>query len=429
MRRFSKIRFIGYPIPTTPSQAIRVASGGVAGVYLGNPDIQTDIENRINIMKNAVTHARAQLPSDDCDVMNLFVAPEFFFHGDQGPYIYSRPEDNPVILLQNRLAECFPANEYPHWTFIFGTAVTSQVQNIDFVYQSPDVHTRNNIVKSLVENLNTSYGPLQREIQSMLKNFVNTCHTYPSVEVRNRALIHSNSTLNLPGTILKTDMMTTEKYYSSCIDFLLYEINGKSVITEQMTNYPVLDLSGGDAKLEPMDPYAIYSQNTLDFGIEICLDHFDTRLRRNIENQHPSVKGLAVQVIPSCGIQISGPSVAAKAGGYVFNCDGNYALTPDHPGNMSATSGSPTQGGINGVDSWFVNYQDAEYPKYAGHTQLARVDQPATGGDPNGANSTNATYQKFDCEVQVVDVEPTDNLCDYFAGGPGQIHIYGPCEL
>ena len=73
----------------------------------------------------------------------------------------------------------------------------------------------------------------------------------------------------------------TEKYYFSNEDLLLYDVNGrKDVVTEQMVTYPLIDLTGGDFKKDPLDKYSIFRQNYpeghaaipyLDMAVEICL--------------------------------------------------------------------------------------------------------------------------------------------------------------
>ena len=84
---YSKIRFIGYAIPTTPGNLIPIGNpngpGAVAGTYLGNANVSKDIDNRIKVLKNAVDLAKAKLPKgeDLKSIVNLFVAPEFYFHG------------------------------------------------------------------------------------------------------------------------------------------------------------------------------------------------------------------------------------------------------------------------------------------------------------------------------------------------------------
>lgn len=439
-KQYSKIRFIGYAIPTTPAKYVSIGDpngpGAVAGTYLGDPDCRDDIRNRIEILKNAVDTAKALLPEGD-GVINLFTAPEFYFHGPLGPYIYSTPDLDPVDLLKQELAAVFNADDYPGWIFVFGSAVTSMIKDLDNTLNSSSTKIRNKIVRTLSEQWLNAYGPLKGVIFDMLVNFIKVCHSYPCCMVRNRSVIVGNIPIRTPQKDIETQIMTTEKYYVSNEDFVLYEADDKDVITEQMTAYPPIDLSAGDAKQGDFDVYAIFRQNdidpdnpiktsVMDYGVEICLDHGDTRLRRNIENEPPVIGGVHVQVIPSCGMQIQHPGVAADRNGFVFNCDGQYAL------NKKADKG---QAKIDEVNCLYANYyyqpdskqhKPPKETKYAAHTQLARVKTPAQGGDPNADGSTNAKFHTLDPSgIKVKNVDAPSNLAGYFAGGAGQIHIYG----
>ncbi|HWI64468.1 MAG TPA: hypothetical protein VNT75_21770 [Symbiobacteriaceae bacterium] len=431
----STIRFIGFSIPTTPGDLVSIGDpngpGAVAGMYLGNDDLLTDIEARIAVLKNAVDAAKAQLPAgeDPTQVTNLFVAPEFFFHGTQGPYVYESIDEDPVSVILAKLTATFNATDYPNWTFVCGSAVTAQIDNINNLYASNSVTVRNAVVESLSKQWLEAFGPLNGVIFDMLVNFIKNCHSYPVIEVRNRALIVSNILLDAPGKELNTNTMTTEKYYVSNEDFLLYETSGNPrVVTEQMTAYPFIDLTSGDLKQSAYDKYAIFRQNYgagnfptyMDFGVEICLDHSDVRLRRNIDNEPFPLPtdAVHVQIIPSCGMQIQPASVAADANGFVFNCDGQYSL--------DTTSAQTQQGNMNGVQSIYTNYAVSGNSNYQAHTQLARVQVPAHGGDPNRHTSANATFQTLDpTDTAVVPVPATPDLDQYFAGGSGAVHIYG----
>jgi hypothetical protein len=417
---YNKIRFIGYAIPTTPAELVPIGNpngpGAVAGTYLADPDTETDLSNRIAILKNAVDTAKARLPKAETGVINVFVAPEFYYHGTHGPYIYSDPSQDPVASLQQQLAKTFDAADYPDWTFVCGSVITAMLKDIDTVFESNSVKTRNSVVQNLSQQWLKAFGPLKDVIFDMLVNFIKNCHSYPNCVVRNRAVIVSNISLRPPGVDKPTNLMTTEKYYVSNEDFLLYDVTGAQAVTEQMTTYHPIDLSAGDAKQNAFDEYAIFRQNGTDYGVEICLDHNDTRLRRNIDNKTEASAGIHVQLIPSCGMQIGLPSVAADRNGLVFNCDGQFSL------NTRASG----QGVMNEVDCLYANYVNESNSKYAAHSQLARVKEPATGGDPNAQGSTNATFETLDKEkITVVPVAAPANLNDYFAGGPGEVHIYG----
>lgn len=432
----SSMRFIGYSIPTTPANMVSIGDpngpGAVAGTYLGSDDLNTDIQARIAVLKNAVDTAKSHFPANEdiSTVTNVFVAPEFFFHGSQGPYVYDTNSTDPATTILSGLTATFNATDYPNWTFVFGSAITAQVDNIDNIYEANSVTVRNAVVDSLSKQWLASFGPLNSVIFDMLVNFIKNCHSYPSLEVRNRALIVSNIPLDVPAKMLKTNNMTTEKYFVSNEDFLLYETNGNpNVITEQMTDYPFIDLSGGDLKQSAYDQYAIFRQNYgatnfpdyIDFGVEICLDHSDVRLRRNIDNEPfpRSTDKVHIHIIPSCGMQMQIASVAADAEGFVFNCDGQYPL--------DATNGQVQQGNLNGMQCIYANYVNSSNSNYAAHSQLARVLTKAKGGDPKKSTSSNATFVTLDPtgNTAVVPVSATPDLGSYFAGGPGAVHIYG----
>ena len=426
MNKYDKIRMIGYAVPTTPGGVISIGdpngAGAVAGYYLGNDDFTTDISQRIKILKSAVDTAKAKIVESESGIINLFVAPEFYFHSKSGPYIHDNSENDPIIAIKEQLAATFNAKDYPNWMFVCGSVISTQIKDIQQVLTSQSVQSRNKVVATLSEEWQKSFGPLKGVFFDMLVNFIKVCHSYPDCEVRNRSIIINNMSIDSPQGGIATTIMSTEKYYVSNEDFLLYDTKAsQQVITEQMTSYPVIDLSAGDSKQNAFDEYAIFRQNinitnaaAMDYAVEICLDHSDTRLRKNINNEPAPIVAPHVQIIPSCGMQIKAASVAVDKNGFVFNCDGQYALSELNKG----------QAVINEVDSLFANYSKDDY---AAHTQLAHVSEKATGRNPNSPSSTNATFTELNSElVQCFAVEnPPANVGDYFAGGVGQVHIYG----
>ena len=98
---YSKIRFISYAIPTGPE-----LSAVGTGVYLGNPNTAKDIAARIAILKHAGDTAKAQLPAGESreQIINLFMSPEFFFRGTQGPYSYATENEDPLPKLLSDFA-------------------------------------------------------------------------------------------------------------------------------------------------------------------------------------------------------------------------------------------------------------------------------------------------------------------------------------
>lgn len=429
----AKCRFIGYAIPTGPNQEKLILSKYLVGNYLGNQDVDLDLQARISILKNAVDTAKQALPQDEDTqtVNNIFLAPEFFFHGALGPYIYTDTDEDPAQRAFALLEQIFNAQEYPNWTFVFGTMISAKVADIDAVFNAPSVQMRKRLVESLVLNAQAEFGNARSVTEQILSFTLTDLRANPAVEVRDRALIFSNMGLQVPSKSQTYTKMTSEKYFLSPIDFVLFETKNQDVVTEEMVAYPHIDLSGGDEKKSAFDSYAIFQQghdqtnqpNRLTYGVEICLDHDDARLRKNLGDsgsKELTNDGLVnIQLIPSCGSAIVLQSVVADHNGFVFNCDGWCAFS-------DATT--PQAEEVAGVQSVYTNYLSMQSaPQYFAHTQLARVNSPAQGRDPNFNSADFQVLGTADVlSIAVVEpILPVGVFGDYFAGGCGEVHIYG----
>lgn len=426
---YSKVRFIGYAIPTGPCQEQVLLSKYLIGNYLGSIDFDQDINARIAILKNAVDIAKAALPSNEdiTKVNNIFVAPEFYFHGYLGPYIYDADSADPAKTILNALASIFNVDDYPNWTFVFGTVVSAKVANIAAVFKSHTVRMRKELTKSLAITAQVQFGNARSVTEQILSNTINDLCAYPAVEVRDRALIFSNLSLGMIDQSSVTNQMTTEKYFLSPIDFLLFEKDDNDVVTEEMVAYPYIDLSDGDIKKNAFDEYALFSQDfgginlprQVNIGVEICLDHDDARLRKNMNRNSDDCGGMHIQIIPSSGSMIVHQSVAVNRDGFVFNCDGWCAFDD---------TCVPQQGVENGIQFVYTNYIfNCGNTGYKAHTQLARVASPAKGDDPNFSAAEFQALTVIDA-ISISVKAPVlikGSLEDYFAGGAGAIHIYG----
>ncbi|MBR7746404.1 hypothetical protein [Undibacterium baiyunense] len=429
--KYAQCRFIGYAIPTGPSQDKLILSKYLVGNYLGATDIVQDLSARIAILKNAVDTAKQALPAgeDTQLVNNIFMAPEFYFHGPLGPYVYRHTDEDPAELALKMLAKTFNPQEYPNWTFVFGTMISAKVANIDAVFQSPAVKMRKRLVESLALNAEAEFGNARSVTEQILSDTIIDLRANPAVQVRDRALVFSNLGLQLSGQSQTHQSLTTEKYFLSPIDFVLFETNNQDVITEEMVAYPHIDLSDGDVKKHVYDSYAIFNQNfgqnnvlsSINYGIEICLDHDDARLRKNMnrENLPANNTELQIQLVPSSGSVIMQQCVVVGKNGFVFNVDGWCALD---------NSVTPQADNVAGVQSVYTNYTLTQNgTQYSAHTQLAQVKNPAQGCDPN---KYPADFQFLSAE-NVISLNVPEPILDvgsfseYFAGGYGSIQIYG----
>lgn len=101
--------------------------------YLGvSGDAMEDARRRLEVMKQAVMQAH-ESASNDAEVLKVFVAPEFFWRGADGAYIFAEeaPGDDsicgPICYILGEL-ESFVANErFEDWVFLFGTIIASEV--------------------------------------------------------------------------------------------------------------------------------------------------------------------------------------------------------------------------------------------------------------------------------------------------------------
>ena len=130
--------------------------------------------------------------------------------------------------------------------------------------------------------------------------------------------------------------------------------------------------------------------------------------------------GIDLQVIPSCGMKLHPSAVAARTGGWVFNCDGEYPL------GAPADAGAGRRNVVEGVDCTFADYVNSDNPVYGAHTQLALVEAGPEQGEPRMPGARDARFAPApDVAVTVIALDPIAELAGSFAGGPGALHIYG----
>ena len=69
---------------------------------------------------------------------------------------------------------------------------------------------------------------------------------------------------------------------------------------------------------------SVFTVDGITFGLEVCLDHANRRLRKYYDNSaEASDPKVQVQLIPSWGMSIARPSICCTTNGLVFNVDGN----------------------------------------------------------------------------------------------------------
>lgn len=303
--------------------------------YLGSKVPTQDIKARVKIMAEAITTAQASGHCGSGDTLKIFMAPEFFFRGFLGAY---HMDDAQTVI--EALREVLKAGPYEHWLFVFGTTL----------------------------GFSRSTGSTK--------------------EVYNFTVVQKGS-----GTI--SDSRAVMKEFKSGIDFVGDKIvyTGSQWIvaaaTVGLTDSFVEHLSpvsgpgaGKERQSYDFDGNSIFELDGITFGLEVCLDHAEQRLRKS-----PNKVGqnqIQIQLVPSAGMEICANAVVAMKGGLVFNCDGSYGL----PGKSPADAHSS----LHKVTKMHVGANDAE----------------TTSLDPD----------------HVLPVTAVGGFDTYFAKGPGEVHIY-----
>jgi hypothetical protein len=102
--------------------------------YLGLDDTHLDVQQRLQIMTDAVERAY-EFSDKDSETLKVFVAPEFYFRSRDGAYLYdmSNPgyaaEDDcmEVCQIMTGLETLVAQQRFEDWLFVFGTVVVSEL--------------------------------------------------------------------------------------------------------------------------------------------------------------------------------------------------------------------------------------------------------------------------------------------------------------
>lgn len=350
---------------------------------------------------------------------------------------------------------------------------------------------RNGLVQK--NTIITEFNNMAAMYESRLTRFMEQNQGNPLCTVRNRGAYFYFRTCTPPGGTMPKRMMQVyryEKQNQSAIDLLMGtqinydEVKGictvdvGNMITEWMCNYPAYTLYYGDKHSSP-DP----SDNTgdtlsndlyddheykarftpigvadVDFGVEICMDHWAQRLRRTVgmvgtndndtkRYNYPMYK----QIVPSSGMQLLSESIAAHNNSVIFHADGDGAISVDNAGTVTMCDGKAgsDKGIFCGV--YALSAQSVWlYNQYQSHSQLAfTTESSSIHGFNNGLGENNEMATTYNgtaenpsnrltdsYEVQILplnsDTNPFEDLGEVFekgkplfAAGVGELHYYG----
>jgi hypothetical protein len=403
MSIYTDVQFIGYAIPSIPRLLADIVDppSFVEGHYTGIEPAIEDVGERIVLTMRAIEQtARSGAVDASESTLKIFVMPEFSFRGRRGAYNNDPPEVDYFTLFRKEFARRVAVPAYRNWLFVVGTIVNT----VNYVRgndprQDLKVRVREGLAVALARAWHYCAEhedpALKKCVFNTLRCFTDYCHDDPVCQVTDKSYVVAGG--REPDDTYPNGLSIEKKYISN-EDFVLNFY--RSAFAEEACGYPPISEKDGENKDSAFDVFSIFTIQGIKFGLEICLDHMNGRLRINRKPRNEQVQ---IQLIPSCGGQIEQAAVVAGPGGLVFNCDGQYDQS--QLGAQPDTSNSIW----TGADSQLA------------HTQLAQVETPC-GDDPGNISRATLTRPEATTVTKVV---IDDRLASrLFAYGAGEVHIY-----
>ncbi|WP_298688470.1 hypothetical protein [uncultured Sphingomonas sp.] len=262
---YDQIVFIGYVLDTTPKE-----NDDGTSTYLGITPAVDDIDARCQLLAAAMETARSTLPppaSPPVKTLYVFMIPEFFFRGaDPGAYDMADVQ-YAIAALQNLAA---PAR-WTDWVFAFGTIIG------------------------------------QWELDDPLR----------PVQICNFALVQQGGMAAQGPSGARAIM----KELKSDVDFIAADASPGGLLLGEVEHMEgAMPGPGSERQKANYDGAGIFDLLGITWATDICLDHLEARLQ-----QSPMLPGepmVQIQLVPSCGADVSQAGIIAQPGGYVFNVDG-----------------------------------------------------------------------------------------------------------
>jgi len=241
-------------------------SEGVFSCYLGLKDRAVDVKRRLKVMEDAVERAyRSSSSADDPETLKIFVAPEFFFRGVNGAYMFESDDVEagtpcgPVCQILQGLERIVEQERFKDWLFLFGTVIASEALPTEDPYDylfynfapmykggTDDAGKRFLVPKRFVSNMDF-LTPLRHTNGTLFTKelFDGAFHQYLSLE-DNNATQQASTTLFNP-----------------------FEANHRNYDNNMWAKYKGELTSLGYTMIE----YGWFLMDEILFSVEICVDH------------------------------------------------------------------------------------------------------------------------------------------------------------
>ncbi len=294
---YEKVVCVSYSLQTGEFEA-----GTDVVKYQGQLDDTKDMQERVRKMKNAVNQAYGFVPyahNNDSKTLKLFMAPEFYFRGRYGAY---PPElVSQILPLLREGTDGTDRTIFKDWMFVFGTAISATIDSRHYCHtcHSADhiVFERNPLnLNKTVPKCSAGMGHLVRE------------EVFGAI-IDNVALIQKNS----------EDYLVTKEFMSG-IDFRntgagSFVLMKRADMRKEFRTLPTEGSRTGKFVSKFNDERmggSIFNMDGITFGMEICLDHAEKRLKGS--------ENLQIVLIPSAGMEITYWRTVKD--GITFNVDG-----------------------------------------------------------------------------------------------------------
>ncbi|WP_257458867.1 hypothetical protein [Archangium lipolyticum] len=301
---YNNVQFIGFSINTLPA-ADADPNNPFHSKYLGNVNSKIDLSKRCQVMMDAVRTAAKSVSIAGGNTLKIFVAPEFFFRGEQGAYPIEE-----VSAILPRLRQWTHSAAYKDWLFVFGTALgyltdgpTKEIFNIALIQrggtQSDDKDNARLVMKEYISRVD------------FIRPNVRTGAPCPSCGT----FVHTSDFTNWDVNRADHRLALADKPNQRMT--ILRPTRGSRDHLAKGTNAPGRGREGSASGLGGGGQFTMAG---IRFGLEVCLDHFKARLRDSppaMGEDYPQI-----HLIPSAGIQITQASVACGNQGIIFNVDG-----------------------------------------------------------------------------------------------------------
>lgn len=432
-------------------------------------EIRKDIDARIDLLAQALG---CMIPLFK-GVSRYFVVPEFFFRCQQGPYPeYSIDQQFSSLEYIRNKAERLLCDTIPDdgkcYAVVIGSILTSNLTDYTVFLESEPVKKRLTRLNALLQDNQISFRQVSaaswfrnssasktaslKGNLSDLNDFMKECRADPLCTVRNRGIIFFWN--RSEGE--KVESFIYEKQSESTVDLTMGimsddgKITHGGMITEWMANYPSYSIIKGDKQTDRFSTASRINTSTMqqeDIGVEICLDHRLQRLRRTVgmTKSHGADADncpVAVQLVPSGGMQILDYSVAADAEGVIFNADGCDKVYSSYGDEKTVIlDGNPGifRGITCGVYSISIQskWVGSDSQTYYSHSQLAfATSDSKIDGFNNAFGLDNIKAKTFICDTTglhnpLLDryhpvVIPFEQSTELFVSGAGEFHHYTP---